>query len=39
MRLKPTKAGKALRKKLKGKRVKIVVRSAGKTTTKTVTLS
>jgi hypothetical protein len=38
VRLKPTKLGKALKAKLRGKTVKVVVRSGGRTTTKTVTL-
>jgi len=38
VRLKATKRGKALKAKLRGRRVKVVIRSGGRTTTKTVVL-
>ena len=38
VKLKPTKLGKKLKSKLRRKRVKIVIKSGGKATTKTITL-
>ncbi len=38
VRLKPTRLGRALKAKLRGRKVKVVIRSGGRTTTKTVTL-
>lgn len=38
VRLKPTRRGRALKAKLRGKKVRVVIRSGGRTTTRTVTL-